>query len=453
MELSPEQKEAVDLCLNPANRIVAITGQAGTGKTTIIKTLAEYYNEKGTPFVLCAPTGKAARRITEATGFKAVTMHRLLEYPKPGERNPETGEVLDTTHPKRGYKIPLDQKVVIADEYAMVNHSLSRNLMDALGSGARLICFGDINQLAPIEKDKIKSEDSTPFEKLLDRVSYRLDRVFRQSGDSGILFNADRIRRGLMPVSKDDFKVNFILNPVKVLSQYVLDNLENDLDFRSVKNQIIVADRKSWIGTRKLNRMLRDALNEYPVDEFDLPRYSWDELNPVRIGVGDKIINTENRYDMRHYDDRYGYFRDDGTPAVESYIDVPPSKEFLNGEIGIVTEIFADGSFHVDVGDRLVEVPAYYNEYNHKNGSVFPIDPRKGIDLAYAVTTHKVQGSEFDNVVYVMNRSVSYMYDRKNFYTAVTRAKSHVQVMTDQNSLQAAMRLERPAPKKKVLGK
>src|SRR5262245_39068034 len=145
MDLHPLQQRAVELCLDFKNpqRTVAISGQAGTGKTTIIKNVYSELVQRGYIVSVCAPTGKAARRITQLTGSPARTIHRLLEYPKPGERDPDTGEALNTSQPSRCSSNPLPHHVILADEYAMVGYELDRNLLDALRPGSRLLTFGD----------------------------------------------------------------------------------------------------------------------------------------------------------------------------------------------------------------------------------------------------------------------------------------------------------------------
>lgn len=170
MEYSEKQLEAIDLCLNREKRIVAITGPAGSGKTTIIKDVYKRLTDEGITVALAAPTGKAAKRIKEATGIPAVTIHKLLEYSRPGERDEKTGKPLTDTAPKRDHTFPLVERVILVDEYTMVNHELNRNIIDALGRGAVLRCFGDIHQLPPIEAHKLTGVDSSPFEEHLSLI-------------------------------------------------------------------------------------------------------------------------------------------------------------------------------------------------------------------------------------------------------------------------------------------
>lgn len=442
LKLGEKQKEAVEICLDGSFRIVAVTGPAGSGKTTIIQHVVERLREEGKVIRVCAPTGKAARRITQATGVEAVTIHKLLEYPKPGERDEKTGKALNPGAPKRNYENPIYGDVIIADEYAMVNHTLDRNLLDALSKGARLLVFGDNNQLPPIEEFKLKTETQTPFQKHLDRKSVELDHVYRQDEDGGILFAANKIRKGNMPPKSDDFVYHFTEQPVKAFESYIKKAQEHGVEFNNIANQVICVQKGSWVGTHSLNRMMQDFYNgERVLDEgMELPRNKWDEQTPITVAIGDKVVCTENTYDMRPYHERYEQFneRDIGLPP--SFIPTPDTKMMLNGETGVITDIRLDGALEVDFGDRIVEIPTTYTEYNHHNDSFYEKDARKAIDLAYALTTHKCQGSEFSRVVYIINRSRPFMLNRKNFYTAVTRAKEHVLVVCDQPSMRYSLR-------------
>ena len=441
MQLHPLQQQAVDLCLDTTKRIVAVTGPAGSGKTTIIKQVVAALADQGKVIGVCAPTGKAARRITQATGVDAVTIHRLLEYPKPGDRDPDTGKVLNPGQPKRCTYYPLHHDVIIADEYAMVNYELDRNLIDALKRGARLLVFGDVFQLPPIESSQALAQEKSPFEKHLARENAKvtLEHVFRQAEDGGILGAANNIRLGRMPAKHDDFQYAFTNDQPAYLLKYLSNCMDAGVDFSTLDNQIICAEEKSWVGTGPLNAKLQYFFRGNQEDTLQLPRHSWDK-NTVVIGVGDKVVCTENTYDMRDYHARYEEFNDRDTGIESTFIPAPAHQMMLNGEVGIVEEIFADGSIYTNVGDRVVHMPAQFNEYDYYKDNFFPKDPRRSLDLAYALTTHKSQGSEFGRVIYIVSGSKPFMLNRRNFYTAVTRAKSHVMVICDQSSLQYSLR-------------
>jgi len=443
LDFDDRQKQAIEICVNPRNRIASVTGSAGTGKTTIIKEVAAIFKDAGVSVVCCAPTGKAARRIREATGLPAITIHKLLEFPKPHERDEKTGQVLKQGFPKRGKNVRLKQKVILCDEYAMVNHELNRQLIDALPDGGLLRCFGDINQLPPIEQYKIKANgfEFTPFESHLKKFpSVTLERVYRQGEGSGIFANAYGIVKGKLPSQRDDFKLQFTGMPTAVIEEFVYRRADI---YKTIHNQIIVTGNKGWIGTYELNVRLQCVLNPDPDRAFDPPRHKWVADKAITLGIGDKVVCTENIYDTRDYFERYSSFEEDGKPAEWSYIDPPESCTMLNGEIGIITDIRSNEheveSVIIDFGDRHVTIPYMIHEKNTHNGSIFQLSHLKSIDLGYVLTTHKCQGSEFEEIVYVLNKSSKYTQSRKNLYTAVTRARRMVTVITDSTSLSYSM--------------
>jgi exodeoxyribonuclease V alpha subunit len=447
--LDEQQAKGVELCVDLKHRLTAVSGPAGSGKTTLIRLVYDTLIKRGISVALAAPTGKAARRIKEATGIDAVTIHKLLEYNRPGERDAETGKPLDSSKPKRDRQNPLDYTVILVDEYAMVNYELHDNLMAALPSRGCVRAFGDVHQLPPIEKYGNKVYDSrvdsqlTPFQKLLARPGDNivLERVYRQAEGSNILENADKIRRGhSIPLNIDqgDFWVKLTSLPIPLLKQFIIDNLKAGVDFRQLQNQIITPSKKSWVGTKQLNDVLRTLLNPNPTQVLDLPRHDWDKDN-VRVGTGDKVVCTENSYDLRDYFERYSEWDQDQRPVPASYIPAPDNKQMLNGETGIVTTIYPDGALDIDFGDRIVEVPGLISEFWLKRDTVIDVQPARNIDLAYALTTHKCQGSEFEQVVYVINKSTIFAQSRQNFYTAVTRAKKRVVVFSDLVSLRTSL--------------
>lgn len=448
--LDEKQLAAVKLGADVKQRIVAITGGAGTGKTTTIRELYNRLTEQRVSVRVAAPTGKAARRIKEATGIEAVTVHKLLEYNRPGERDPKTGEALDVTKPSRCRAYPLDNQVTIVDEYAMMGNELHDNLIAALPSGGAIRAVGDVYQLPPVEKYRTRVYDSrnedtrTPFQKLLarDGGSIYLEHVYRQEEGSNILLSADKIRRGFsVPMNQDlgDFYVKLTSSPIEHLKTMVIKLLEVGIDYRQIANQLIVPSKKSFVGTKQLNSIMQNLLNPNPIQTLELPRYEWDK-DRVVIGVGDKVVCTENTYDLRDYFQRYSEWDSDMRPISHSFIPCPDNKQMLNGETGVVLQIYPDGAFDVDFGDRIVEVPAIMSEYWSKRDTVIDTQPARSIDLAYALTTHKCQGSEFDNVIYVINKSTQFAQSRQNFYTAVTRAKKRLTVIADQYSMNVSIR-------------
>lgn len=411
--LDTTQLEAVNVCCDTKFRVVGITGEAGTGKTTILKVVYHRLIEAGYRVVLCAPTGKAAKRIFEATGIPAITIHRLLEYPRPNERDPKTGKFLDTTVPKRGKRYPLEFDVVLADEYMMVNYEVNRNLIDALPSGGCIRAFGDVQQLPPIENNRARDGLPAPFEEILNREpkdrfpSVRLNKIYRQGEGSGIVKGGHTILQGRIPPKSEDFTVKITERPVDALLDYVHEMREKGIDFATIDHQIITPTKKSWVGTVQLNQVLQTALRPETDGWFDIERHQWDKRNPLRLRAGDKIVWTENNYDL----------------------------EIFNGETGIVRSISEYNEIEVDWGDRISVVPPLLT-YEMRNGQVKDFNPQRSIDLAYALTTHRCQGSEYGHVVYILNKSSVFVQNRHNFYTAVTRGRQHVHVIADMRGLQ-----------------
>lgn len=403
MKMDNLQEEAIEKCCNKKYRIVAVTGKAGTGKTTIMKRVHEYYNNlQPESVVLCAPTGKAAKRISEATGIPAMTIHRLLEYPKPNEIDEKTGKPLQSGDPKRDRFHPIDYKVVLCDEYSMVHHELHRNLIDALPAGGLIRMFGDNNQLQPVEIHKVYKEKPSPFLEALEKFqSITLTHIYRQAEDSNIIPNADRISMGKAPGRCDDFVIDITDEPVKAIKKIVRENLK----YLEGTHQIIVPSRKSWVGTIKLNSLVQ-SLKDLPLKHVSPERHKYAEDQGINFYEGDKVIMTQNLYEL----------------------------EVFNGESGIITLITHAGEIEVDFGDRRVLFPQAIERFN-KYGGTFFYNPQKDLDLAYVVTTHKSQGSEYDEICYILNKSTMFTQNRKNFYTAVTRAKNKVHIVTDQRSL------------------
>lgn len=414
--LDPKQQEAVDLCCDLTQRVVGVTGAAGSGKTTILRKVYQSLKDHGYNVVLCSPTGKAAKRIYEVTGIPALTIHRLLEYTNPGDINERTGKPEGYSYPRRTRSYPLECDIVLADEFAMVNKEVARALFNALPNGGSIRVFGDNNQLQPIEEiDKNNSAPPgpSPFIALLQKFkSVTLETIHRQGQDSGILHNLQLVLRGRMPANNDQWTNKFTDRPVDALRELILDGIEEGIDYSSIENQVITTQHKSWIGTGKLNAMMQGLFHDRLDPSFFIPRNRWVEGEggvkggDIRLYIGDKVIITRNQYDL-------GVF---------------------NGETGKVIEFSSDGEVIIDLGDREVLIPPamlVVNQY----GKTVEIDPRKDIDLAYCVTTHKMQGSEVKRVVYMLNKSTAYMQNRRNFYTAASRAREHVTIITDQRSM------------------
>jgi exodeoxyribonuclease V alpha subunit len=411
LTLDTSQTEAVKRCIDISqdNRIVPITGEAGTGKTTILENVYRHLEDQGIQVVICAPTGKAAKRVKEATGIDAMTIHRLLEYPHPGEMNPKTGKPLVTTDPKRDKFNPIEYTVVLADEYAMVNYEVHRNLVDALPPGGCLRMFGDANQLQPIEK-YTKGTVESQFVKALRKYNgIRLQTIHRQDEGSIIIRNGSRIVNGSMPTRDDLFQLKIVSEPIQAIEDFVMDSVHEDRDFTSIDYQMITPNRVGWVGTDALNVLIQGLV--VPSDQFFLEpeRHPWSKTTGLRFYKDDKVIQTTNQYDL----------------------------DIFNGETGRIIELHDDGTITIDFGDKIRGIPPVLT-VDSKRGRT-DINPQKDLDLAYCITTHKSQGSEYDEVCYIINSSRPFLLNRKNFYTAISRAKKRVTVITDQRSLSLSL--------------
>lgn len=383
--LSEEQHDAIDLGIDKSKKLVGITGAAGTGKTTIV---GEVHNngEWDMP-ILIAPTGRAAKRIQEATGIPAKTIHRFMRYSMPADDDEAGLPAYDKYN-----KFPND--CVIVDEASMVSDDLYRAVIDAMPSRCVIRFFGDANQLPPVHGD-------SPFTKILTKFpSVRLTKNFR-SGD-GIVKAANQIIDNRVPEANDKFRM---LNPGNGNIMLTLEEFIDD-SFRGLAGQLIIPVKKGKFGTLSMNRYLQQRLNPTgPVVEI---KVADDETR--RFRVGDKVIQTKNDYKLN----------------------------IFNGMIGWIVDIY-DDDIVVNFEEKDIVIPSHLESYDpHSGRSIFQYDPRKNLDLAYAITTHKAQGSEFDKVVLLIQRS--YVLNRANFYTAVTRAKEQVTVICGPGALATAMR-------------
>jgi exodeoxyribonuclease V alpha subunit len=317
------------------------------------------------------------------------------------KRIPKTGKPRDDKFPKRDQQHPLDYKIVIVDEYAMVNHELHRNLINALPRGGCIRTFGDVQQLTPIEKNKYYQDKPSPFQDILANFNGVVLETLHRTGDgSGIVKAADSILKGRIPLPNDDFRRSITNNLSDKLQEVVAESLTRGTDFSKIENQVICPSKRTKVGTAKLNALLQNIFRPEKEGWLDLPRHSWDENKQLycRIHAGDKVMITSNSY---------GIECSDGTKGV------------FNGETGTVVEILEDtGEVIIDLGDRVCNFPPHVHVLK-PNGDMITVDPRKDLDLAYCITTHKSQGSEYKHVIYVISRSSGMLLGRHNFYTAV----------------------------------
>lgn len=412
--LDPKQEEAIEKCCNLQNRVVAITGAAGSGKTTIMKKAYEQLTAAGYNVALAAPTGKAAKRINEVTGIPAMTVHRLLEYTHPGDPDPKTGKPVEFSYPRRTRQNPLEVDIVFCDEYAMVAWEQHNALFAALPNAGCIRVFGDNNQLPPIEEGQKwdAPKEPSPFETLLNKFPATiLETVHRQGKDSGILLNLQSILRGKMPTKNDQWTMHYTDQPVDKLTNLILDKLDQEIDFTSADCQILTTQNKSWIGTVKLNAMIQGMFHNKLDPSTLVPRHKWvNDGAPIPMFVGDKVIVTTNMYDLN----------------------------LFNGESGKIIEISNYGEITIDFGDKEQVVPPSLMVQN-RYGKTVEVDPRRSLDLGYVITTHKSQGSEYREVIYMLNKSTGFMQNRKNFYTACSRGREHVTIITDQVSVSTSL--------------
>lgn len=392
---SLEQDTAINHCMDMSEPIVGVTGGAGTGKTLVLG-FAYSQMKKQYRTVLCAPTGRAAKRIEELTGNKAKTVHRLLEFPMPDEYLDETEA---PNEPRRNRQRPLDERVVFVDESSMISPILYRQLMDALPKNGVVRFFGDNNQLPPVETDDGKA----PFMDILERFP-SVELTFNFRNEDAIIGNALRILRGSVPLRNPQFEIIYSHAPIKTLLEFTTP------DFAFDNCQIITPTRRGNYGTQRINPSLQAKLNKAP-EYMRLDRY--EEKEPMlTVRPGDKWLWIKNDYKLNMF----------------------------NGEIGRIDWIDnEDGSLGLSTADREITVPPRCKVYNPYAGVVVDYDPRKQIELGYAVTTHKSQGSEFDTVVYCMTSSAPFLLSKRNFYTAITRARKLVIVITDMRAMRYSM--------------
>lgn len=395
--ISADQQMALDLCLDTGSRLVGITGAAGTGKTTVLGEAITSLKDMGYRVKVAAPTGRAAARIKESSGHYAQTVHRLLGYGAPDPTDPN-----DIPIPRRDQKNPIDADAVFIDESSMLSEDLYRALIAAMPKRSILRFFGDMNQLPPVNSQ-------SQFQKVLDKFpSMRLEHNFR-SGD-GIIKASKNVLNGLVPTTNDQVTV---LNVGAKLGLATLDQFIDE-EYATDAAQIIIPTKHGVLGTRVVNRYVQQKLNhadKVMVLSYVLEGDTEDNPTETRIRPGDKIIWTKNDYTLN----------------------------LFNGMIGRVVDFdLLTGDIILDFYKKDYIIPPQLERLNPITGrGIFRYDPRKYIDLAYAITTHKSQGSEFKRVLMLLYRTR--VLSRQNFYTGLTRAKKHVTIIAGPGGMRAAM--------------
>ncbi len=377
--LSKEQVKAISTCLN--NSISIITGGPGTGKTTIIKCIIDILENLKKEYVLCAPTGRATKRIKETTGKEAKTIHRLLEITKVDDKD------LDAIY---GIEVkPVEADVIIIDEASMIDCLMMNNLFKAIKANTQIILVGDIDQLPSVRPGNVLKDIIASS--AVNVVS--LKEIYRQSAKSDIVVNAHKVNSGIAPTFKNKdtdlffIKTTSIENTIAEISSLLSYRLETFAKFDIMKDlQVLTPMKKTELGTIHLNSVIQDILNPKS------SKKNQKELNSRIFREGDKVMQIINNYDKKF--SQNGEFFDG----------------IFNGDIGIIKKI-----------DKLAEKMLVIFDENKE--VEYEFDELDQLELAYAVTIHKSQGSEFDYVLLPLFTGYKKLFTRNLLYTAMTRAK------------------------------
>lgn len=396
MELDEHQVEAVKEAVR--NGLLVITGGPGTGKTTTINTIIKYFELEGMDIFLAAPTGRAAKRMSETTGYEARTIHRMLEL----NGGMDTGSAAGF---ERNERNPLETDVIIIDEMSMVDISLMYSLLKAVVAGTRLILVGDVNQLPSVGPGSVLKDiiDSGAFH------TVKLTKIFRQASTSDIIVNAHKINNG-EEVSLDNKSMDFFFlkrydadKIINVTLQLIKQKLPKFVNATEYDIQVLTPMRKGLLGVERLNGILQAYMN--PADKSKREK----EYRGTIFREGDKVMQIKNNYQIEwEIRTKFGLCVDKGMGI-------------FNGDTGIIEEIndFAETmTISFDEG-RKVE---------------YPFKLLEELELAYAVTIHKSQGSEYPAVVIPLLSGPRMLMNRNLLYTAVTRAKKCVTIVGNEQT-------------------
>ena len=390
------------------NGIFILSGGPGTGKTTTINTIIQYFAGQGMDILLAAPTGRAAKRMTEATGYEARTIHRMLEINGAMEEEGKSARF------ERNEENPLEADVIIIDEMSMVDIHLFQALLHAVCVGTRLIMVGDVDQLPSVGPGQVLQDlmESGAFPVVV------LKKIFRQAGESDIVVNAHKINRGepvlLNNKSKDFFflersDVNVIY---KHMIQLIKEKLPPYVDASPYEIQVLTPMRKGNLGVEVLNGILQQYLNP------PAPGKREHTVGERLFREGDKVMQIKNNYQITwEIVSRYGIPIDGGTGV-------------FNGDMGKVIEINETA--------QLLTV-----EYDEQRRVEYPFSQLDELELAYAVTIHKSQGSEYPAVIMPLLSGPQMLLNRNLLYTAVTRARKCVTILGSSQTLQEMIQNER----------
>ncbi|MDR1069134.1 MAG: ATP-dependent RecD-like DNA helicase [Clostridiales Family XIII bacterium] len=376
LTLSDSQRKAVISSLE--NGVFVITGGPGTGKTTIIHVISDVLSSCGIDISIAAPTGRAAKRITEATGYTASTIHRLLEY--------SYGEDDENMRFGRTRENPLEAGAVIVDEASMIDALLMKALLEAVPPNTRLIIVGDADQLPPVGAGNALRDMLAAC-----RVPAAiLTEIFRQSGESGIVTGAHLINRGERPdLSDRDSDLTIVR---RASSSEILDTVVK-LCLRDTNAQVLTPTKKNLLGSLNLNKELQRVINPPDIDKNEI------EIGARVFREGDRVMQLKNNYGLKWIDRN----------------DLTEGEGVFNGDMGIIDTVSDDRAVTVCFdGSRFV---------------VYDPADMDQIDHAYAITVHKSQGSEFDTVVLPVFAAPPMLATRNLLYTAVTRGKKRVVIV------------------------
>ncbi len=379
-----------------------LTGGPGTGKTTTIKAMIGLFEQEGYNIFLAAPTGRAAKRMSEATGYEARTIHRMLEVV--GRSDNEDGEA-SFAHFERNEQNPLECDVIIVDEMSMVDVSLMYALLKAIAPGTRLIIVGDVHQLPSVGAGNVLKDilSSDCFS------AVTLEKIFRQAQESDIVVNAHKIHQGqhvaLDNKSKDFFflkrdDANVIISVMLTLIQ---EKMPKYVGAPMSDIQVLTPTRKGLIGVERLNNILQRYLNPAAKGKRE-----WTNESRI-LREGDKVMQIKNNYQLEwEIEGNYGITVDKGLGV-------------FNGDVGIIKEI----------NEWAKTVTVIFDENKKVD---YPFTGLDELELAYAITIHKSQGSEYPAVVIPMMEGPKMLMNRNILYTAITRAKKCVTLVGDANA-------------------
>ena len=406
--LDEMQKKAVQEAAG--HGLLILTGGPGTGKTTTINAIIRYFEGEGAEIRLAAPTGRAAKRMTEATGYEAQTIHRLLEF----SGMPEDDREGQPIHFERNAENPLETDVIIIDEMSMVDIHLIHSLLMAVTAGTRLILVGDENQLPSVGpgnvlRDIIRSGQFPVVE---------LKKIFRQASESDIVVNAHKINKGEQVEINNKSRDFFFLKRydadiiIRVVIALIQEKLPKYVEAKPFEIQVLTPMRKGLLGVERLNQILQRYLN--PPDASKKEK----EIGQGLFREGDKVMQVRNNYQLEwEIRGRYGI-------PIEKGVGV------FNGDTGIIKTIneFAETA-EVEFED------GRWAEYSFKQ-----LDE---LELAYAVTIHKSQGSEYPAVIIPLLSGPRMLMNRNLLYTAVTRARKCVTVVGSEETFRDMIRNEK----------